>query len=122
MPPTSSSAKAKTAGNSSGHNAPPAKKRAKVPEILFSPNPPLPSRPYYNFNTLDASFVAYYTEASVNYADVVFLVNGVLPADGRRITVSKDCKTVTFERALHSRLSPQDHLEGNLGGRGLQGK
>ena len=54
--------------------------------------------------------------ASVNYADVVFLVNGVLPADGRRITVSKDCKTVTFERALHSRLFTKITLKAILGG------
>lgn len=33
----------------------------------------------YNFNdTLDGSFVTYYTWGRVNYADVVFLVNGVL--------------------------------------------
>ncbi len=52
----------------------------------------------------------------MHYANVVFLVNGVLPADGRRITVSKDCKTVTFERALHSRLFTKITLKAILGG------
>jgi hypothetical protein len=116
MPPTSVK-KAKTARKSSGCNeAPPAIMKA-VTDII-SPSvtikPPLPSRPY-TFNTLDASFVAYYTEAQVNYADVVFLVNGVLPRDGRRITVNKDCTTVTFERALHSRLFTKFTLKAILG-------
>ena len=103
MPPTKTSstivANAKTAGK--GHAAPAKMKSPNIPTLLDI----MKTRPYtFNFDTLDGSFVVYYTDGGVNYADVIFLVNGILPENGSRIRIADDNMSVIFERAIHSKL------------------
>jgi hypothetical protein len=67
------------------------------------------NRPYC-YNLADGSFIAYYTEEMVDYADVVFLVNGTMPDHACRLSVSRDGCQVIFEQGIFDNLYSKDAL------------
>ena len=60
----------------------------------------------FNFDTLDGSFIVYYTDGGgVNYTDVIsLLVNGNIPENRSRICIADDNMSVIFEHTIHSKL------------------
>jgi len=102
MPPSSTSTarvrSTPATGKSTGDVPVPV---AKKPKSKSASGPVLDiinNRPY-TYSLDDGSFVAYYTDDDI-YFDCVFLVDGVMATNARRLSIGPDCRTVTFQRGI----------------------
>lgn len=105
--PSAATTTTTTTRNTSTSGAPTAKKAKSTSGPVIDI---LDGRPY-NYNLSDGSFIAYYTEGMVDFADAVFLVNGVMDEKGHRIRIAPHGDKVIFERGIRRNIYSKDLLK-----------